>query len=128
MGAEDGERVGQLGVGVDPHGVLGAGTGRLEDQRVADRGCEGPHLVGVVGCGRGGRRHARLTERLLHRGLVAAQPGRVHRRAGDAGGLADLRSRHGVRLHRRLEAVDHPVPDVRTASVISCTLVTRPFL
>jgi hypothetical protein len=34
---------------------------------------------------------------------------RPHRRAGDAGGLADARGRHDVRLDRRLEPIDGPL-------------------
>ena len=57
--------------------------------------------------GRSRGRHARRAQRLLHRRLVPAQPGRMHRSPRDRARLAHLRGGHDVGLDRGLEPV-HP--------------------
>src|SRR6185312_12645648 len=116
--AERAQRGAELVPGVDLGGVQRAGTGtRLEDQRVADRVGERVDLVHVRG-GRGGRgRHAHLPQRLLHRRLVPAQPGRPDAGAGDRAGLPYLRHRQRVRLDRCLQPV-HPHPGLHPADEV----------
>ena len=108
LAAEDAQGMLQAGGIVGPHRVQGAGAAaRLEDHRVAHLLGERADLGGAARRGRGGRRHAGLAQRLLHRRLVPAQPGGAYRRAGDRAGLPDLCGGHGVRLDRGLEPV-HP--------------------
>ena len=92
---------------LDPDRVERTGRrARLEDQRVADGVGEVVHLAGARR-GRGGRgRHADGPQHLLHRRLVAAQPGRPARGAGDRARLAHVGDRQRVRLDGRLEPVD----------------------
>ncbi len=98
----------ELGVVVDAGRTQRAGAGpRFEDQRVPDVAAELPGLVGGVDRSRRGRGNPGLTQGLLHRRLVAAQPGRADGGAGYAAPLADPGGGHLVRLDRRLEPV-HP--------------------
>ena len=109
LGPERLERAVQRLAAVHPHGPLGAGGGaRLEDEREAHVLGEGVGLGGAVHGRRRRGRHPRLAQRLLHRRLVPAQPGRPHRRPGDAAGLTHLGDRQGVGLDRGLQPV-HPL-------------------
>ena len=98
----------ELGVVVDAGRAQCTGAGPwLEDQWVADVAGELPGLVGGVDGGGRGRRDPRLAQGLLHRRLVATEPGRADGGAGYAAPLADRRGGHLVRLDGRLEPV-HP--------------------
>ena len=107
LAAEDSQRVVEAGGIVGPHRVQGAGAAaRFEDQREPDLLGERAGLGGAADRRRGGGRHPGLAQHLLHRRLVPAQPGRVHRRAGDGACLPDLSRRQNVGLDRGLEPVD----------------------
>ena len=106
--AEVRQHVAELLLVVHPGGVGSAGTAAwLEDQREPDGAREVLDLLDVVGRGRRGGRHADGAERVLHRRLVAAQPGGAHRRPGDGARLAHLGDGHDVRLDGGLQPV-HP--------------------
>src|SRR5690606_29234339 len=87
-GAEAAEGGLELGVVLDlvRPGSACAVTG-LQDQWITHPAGELAYLGRGRGAGGRGGRHTDLPQRLLHRGLVTAEPGRAHRGARDAGGL-----------------------------------------
>ena len=79
---------------------------RLHDQRIADLTRESAGALGIGDAGRTGTGHARLTQLVLHRGLVPAQERGPLRGAGYAAARTHARSRQDVGLDGRFEPID----------------------
>ena len=113
--AATGDRLVELVGSVDPLGAGCAGPGGgLEDDREPDLGGEVAHVLTAARPYRAGARNSGGAQGLLHRRLVAAQVGRVHRRPRNVTRLPSAGGGHHVRFDRRFQAI-HPQPSLHSA-------------